>query len=418
MRRGEDTTDAGANWGVQEAITTTANNSQERASITTMGYHPNHATNRVVDVTEMVAEAFLVITAMMVVAGAWRGSRSRRALVVAQPQPLHEPVVVVIPCRNESKRLLQTLDALLASDTSSHLHVVVVDDHSDDDSVSVVRAAMQHDKRLVVAVARGAGKAMALATGLDLAEQHCAGAQVLFLDADVVIAPGGIGGVASLHRQLGVDVLSGLPSLELVSAWEQMLVPAFVAATAAHHAPEKTMDTTTTEAFLNGQVIMTTAASCARAGGWAVVADQVLEDVALARLLKASGQTIALCDLGLLARTRMYTSRAEIFAGFGKNAKALFGWRGLVLNIVLALWLSTPWWLTVAALMFQLAELAAAAVAAAVVITIVQAGLRRTLGWPVWPVLVLPVIYGSVAWVCAVALTRRHVHWRGRRWNA
>lgn len=86
-------------------------------------------------------------------------------------------VAVIIPARNEASTIGAVLDAVL-SDRDVIDDVVVVDDHSNDDTVTV---ASRHGARVVTPHSHG-GKGNAMATGLAATASDIA----VFLDADVL----------------------------------------------------------------------------------------------------------------------------------------------------------------------------------------------------------------------------------------
>jgi dolichyl-phosphate beta-glucosyltransferase len=85
---------------------------------------------------------------------------------------------VIIPARNEARRLPRTLDHLRAwSQHRADVEIVVVDDRSSDDTA---RIAERTGARLV-RVAHGGGKGAAVRVGLE----HARGERRLFTDADL-----------------------------------------------------------------------------------------------------------------------------------------------------------------------------------------------------------------------------------------
>ena len=124
---------------------------------------------------------------------------------------------------------------------------------------------------------------------------------------------------------------------------ERALVPAFVAAIAATHPPSKVHDASAEEAFLNGQVIVVRRDALDEVGGFAAVSNTILEDVALARLLKRKGHRLRLVDGRALVATRMYESFGQVCRAFGKNARALHQGALVPLALSLALGALTPW---------------------------------------------------------------------------
>jgi cellulose synthase/poly-beta-1,6-N-acetylglucosamine synthase-like glycosyltransferase len=349
--------------------------------------------------------------------------REMRALLVLTRAPLTSTLTVVIPARNEATRIEATLHALLV-DESSHLRVIVYDDRSTDDTAARVRAIASRDARLTLVVGEepresGFGKPLALAAAVAHTDVH--EPYLLLLDADVVLAPGTLGGLVHLARTRGVAALSGNPRLVCESLVEEALVPAFVALVAAVYRPSRVMRTDDESAFLNGQLMLIERRALGDVGGFLAVKDTVLEDVALARRLKAKGHTLALADLRPHAATRMYTSWGEIRAGFGKNAVALYGGplRTLLLGVLAFALGTAPLVSLVFAFGFVVQPTVVAGVLALIfVVGVMQALLRARMGQRAWPALVVPITQSCVAFVLVEAALRAWrggaIHWRGR----
>ena len=343
-----------------------------------------------------------------------RGAREAAHVRPVTPRPLDSDLLVVIPARNEAKRLPATLRALLA-DPSQHLQVVVVDDHSDDGTARVARSF--DDERVTVIMGPGPppagrfGKPRALAFGV-AALPHAD--VVLCLDADVVVQPGLLGGLVAALDDAQAAALSGVPDLDNQTAVERALVPAFVAAVAVTHPPSGVHDDASATAFLNGQLLLVRRAALDDVGGFLSVQDTVLEDVAIARRLKARGHRVRVVDVRGLARTRMYESFGAILEGFAKNARALHG----RLLVPVAVLLLVGAWAPVAGLALALASDGVTDDVVAVIGVVVAAAFavanRRRLGaGAAWGV-VSPVVQLVVAVTYVRAAVQRRGRWRGR----
>ena len=371
---------------------------------------------------------------------AWRRATAEIAqLAPLTPAPLRAPLTVVIPARNEGARLGATLDALLREE-SPRLSVFVWDDASDDDTAEVVRSRAAKDKRLhllsagdPVALPAGVfGKPRALQRAMTTIAAQCHPLElVLFLDADVDMEPGALGGLVEVLEREGAVAVSGTPSLVLKSWAEELFVPAFVSLVGQRHPPSKVHDDAAPHAFLNGQCILVTKEALDAVGGFASVERTVLEDVALAHRLKRQGGRLRLADLRGVVATQMYASRREIFAGFGKNARPVLGGRAaLVRTALLGTTLAlVPWVaLGVTGIQWQFAldgALTLNALAPMVVTTssiglilACGASVRTALGGRRWPVTVLPIVWGGVAFVLLRAAMTDRVTWKGRAYTA
>lgn len=366
----------------------------------------------------VVVSVLALVAPLLALIVAWRARREQRALGHLAPAPLDQPLLVVIPARNEAERLPSTLDRLLA-DPSPHLRVVVVDDGSTDGTAAAVDARARSDARLTLRRPTWPpatdlfGKPRALDDGI----RADGGAHdlVLCLDADVHLEPGALGG---LVRALGdAAALSAMPRLDDVTPVEKALVPAFVAAVGATHPPSAVHDPSSPVAFLNGQVMLLRRPALDAVGGFASVSHTVLEDVALARRLKAAGHRLRLVDGRRLCGTRMYDGLRAIVQGFGKNARALHGpalWR---LGVALPLAALMPWLVLVVAAFTDGGGDDVVAVAG-LMIAVAAAGLnRRELGSSPWWALLSPLVMGVVGAVYLRAAVVRRGQWRGRTFS-
>ncbi len=78
-------------------------------------------------------------------------------------------------------------------------------------------------------------------------------------------------------------------------------------------------------AAANGQFLLIEADALARAGGWQAVAGAVLDDIGMARAIRAAGGRTGIADGSTLATCRMYASGPELWEGYRKSLWAAFG---------------------------------------------------------------------------------------------
>lgn len=113
-------------------------------------------------------------------------------------------VSVVIAAYNEEKVIVQTVQAVLASDYPE-FQVIVIDDGSSDDTSGAVKRAFGDDPRVVCVRQPNAGKAAALTNGLALST----GEIIVALDADTLFAPTAIRSLARHFRDPKVGAVAG-----------------------------------------------------------------------------------------------------------------------------------------------------------------------------------------------------------------
>ncbi len=232
-----------------------------------------------------------------------------------------ERVSVLLPLRNEAARVTPCLLALLGQ-TGVDLELVVLDDGSTDGTGDLVRSLVDEDPRVRVLEGRPLRAGW---LGKPHACSQLAGAAaptsdwLVFVDADVVLAPHAVAATVALLEQTGLDLLSPYPRQQapgataLVQPLLQWSWLTFLPLRVAERSARPSLSAA------NGQLLAVRRAAYDRAGGHAAVHDAVVEDVELLKALKATGGRGGVCDGTDLATTRMYESWAELVEGYGKS---------------------------------------------------------------------------------------------------
>jgi chlorobactene glucosyltransferase len=261
----------------------------------------------------------------------WRGLRGIRA-IPALPRPAPSaaaeapPVAVFVPARNEERSIERCVASLLAQDyPRDRLVVYAVDDRSTDRTPAILECLAASDARL--RVLHGAplpdgwmGKCWALHQA---AQQAAPAARyLLFTDADTVHSPAMLSTVVRAAEADADDLLSLGPDQELGSPAERILLPGILGVImAAYGSIDEVNDPGRPDvAKAVGQFLLFRAEAYRAIGGHEAVRGEIVEDFALARLVKRRGYRLRLADGRGLVRTRMYTSAREIWDGFSKNA--------------------------------------------------------------------------------------------------
>jgi glycosyltransferase involved in cell wall biosynthesis len=152
---------------------------------------------------------------------------------------------------------------------------------------------------------------------------------LLFTDADTVHAPGSLARAVAEAKQNGAALLSYSPAQEVHGFWEKAVMPVIFAELATTYPPQAVNDPLSPIAAANGQYLMISREAYDAVGGHAKIATDLLEDVALARLVKRSGRKILFRYAPEAVRTRMYRSFSQLREGWTKNLALLFprpGW--------------------------------------------------------------------------------------------
>ncbi|MFI8978167.1 glycosyltransferase [Nocardia asteroides] len=230
-----------------------------------------------------------------------------------------EPVTVCVPARDEADRLPALIADLRAQTGVPRLHVLILDDASADDTYAAALAAVDGDSRFTVlrSAAHPApgwtGKAAACAR---LAARTDAAALV-FVDADVRLAPHAIAAAVTELRARGAGLVSAWPVQRAGSPAERLVQPLLAwswASTLPLGPANRSLRPSTAVAC--GQFLAVDAAAYRAGGGHAAVAASATEDLDLARALRRAGHRTALVTAGRAASTRMYTGPTELTDGY------------------------------------------------------------------------------------------------------
>jgi glycosyltransferase involved in cell wall biosynthesis len=265
------------------------------------------------------------------------------------------PVVsIIVPARNEEISLGACLESLAAQSGIS-LEIIVVDDDSTDRTAEIARSFATHERvgnkpqgqereGTASAVPRSTpledrgfspavrvipagrlpdnwtGKNNAMSAGAKVAK----GKWLLFTDADTVHQPGSLARAVAEAEQQGAALLSYSPAQEVHGFWEKAVMPVIFAELATTYPPQAVNDPASPIAAANGQYLMISREAYDAVGGHTTIAADLLEDVALARLVKRSGRKIFFRYAPDAVRTRMYRTFAQLREGWTKNLALLF----------------------------------------------------------------------------------------------
>ena len=248
----------------------------------------------------------------------------------ADPEPLRFDVSVLIPARDEQRDLPGCLESVLAQAMLDHgdsarIEVIVVDDGSHDSTAAVAAAFAGVRVLTGAALPEGwLGKPHACA---QLAAAARPSSELLvFLDADVRLAPKAITAAVELMTRAGLDFVSPYPRQLTITVTERLIQPLLqwswlttLPLRVAERSSRLSMATA------NGQFLLVRRDAYERAGGHAAVRGHVLEDVELARRLRSTGHRGGMADGSTLARCRMYHDWGQLRDGYGKSLWAAFG---------------------------------------------------------------------------------------------
>ena len=235
--------------------------------------------------------------------------------------PKRSPIVsVIVPARNEEASLGACLESLV-SQGDVDFEVIVVNDGSTDHTCEIA----QSFPGVTVTEARPlppgwSGKSNAMFSGAQLAR----GQWLLFTDADTAHQPGSLARSLEEAERFGVALLSYSPEQEVRGFWANAVMAVIFSDLARTYRPKDVCDPSKAVAAANGQYMLILRDRYLEAAHSSEVRGSLLEDVAVAKALKQSGNRIRFRFGADAVRTRMYRNFAELRDGWTKNLALLF----------------------------------------------------------------------------------------------
>ncbi len=268
--------------------------------------------------------------------GFWRARERDDAIPAGGSWPA---ITAIIPARDEAECVGETVSSLLRQDYPGEFAVILVDDQSRDATAQVARdaaAALGAADRLTVLSGRAlpggwTGKLWAQHQGVEAAAAEPRPPTYLLLtDADIVYAPGALKGLVA-RAQSGNYVLTSLMAkLRCETPAERMFIPAFIFFFQMLYPFSWANDPRRGTAAAAGGCMLVRRDALGQAGGMAAIRSALIDDCALAKLLKTQGPIwIGLTDN--VRSARAYPAIADIRGMVSRTAYAQLRYSPLLL---------------------------------------------------------------------------------------
>jgi hopene-associated glycosyltransferase HpnB len=230
-------------------------------------------------------------------------------------------VAVVIPARDEAEVLPASVPTLVGQDYPGPMRVILVDDGSGDGTGELVAGRWPEVDLITPGepVPGWTGKLWALHAGIVEA-----GPVEFFLltDADIEHRPGSLTALVRAATADRLDLVSQMARLRVRTGWERLILPAFVYFFALLYPFRWANQPGTRTAAAAGGCSLVRRAALERAGGLSAIRDAVIDDVALARLLKRCGSRTFLGLADLVDSVRPYHDLAALWRMVTRSAYA------------------------------------------------------------------------------------------------
>jgi glycosyltransferase involved in cell wall biosynthesis len=235
-------------------------------------------------------------------------------------------ISAIVPARNEEAVIADCIESL--AQQAEIFEILVVDDQSADRTAEIVEELSRRDPRIRLL------KALELPTGwvgknhaVWIGSREAQGDWLLFTDADAVHAADSAARAMDLATQHNAALVSFSPEQVTTTWYEKSLIPYVYCRLSHKFSFDEVNDPHSEAAAANGQFILVRRDAYEAIGGHASVANEVLEDVALAMRVKSAGYLIWFASGKGIVRVRMYRSFSAMWEGWKKNLSQLMGER-------------------------------------------------------------------------------------------
>ncbi|MEV4998034.1 glycosyltransferase [Streptomyces niveus] len=255
----------------------------------------------------------------------WRTDQRLPPREAPSPWP---SVAVVVPARDEAEMLPVSLPSLLAQDYPGRAEIFLVDDSSTDGTGALARELADRFGGLPLTVvsppepAPGwTGKLWALRHGIELARED--GPDYLLLtDADIAHEPDSLRELVAAARTNGLDLVSQMARLRVTTAWERLIVPAFVYFFAQLYPFRRVNKPGARTAAAAGGCVLLRTETAERARIPDSIRQAVIDDVSLARAVRAAGGRIWLGLAERVDSVRPYPALSDLWRMVARSAYA------------------------------------------------------------------------------------------------
>ncbi len=250
-------------------------------------------------------------------------SLSMRVVRSKFAEKVETSVSILVPMRNEERNVDGVLTSLLSSMHLAHSELIVLDDYSSDSTAALLGnypGAQVHSG--IELPNYWLGKNFACHQLVT----HSTGQYLVFVDADVRVAPSAIAASITYMNSMGWDFISPYPRQIAETFLERLIQPllqwSWLSSVPLRYAEQGKFPSMI---IANGQFMIIKRGAYIKAGGHKAIRSEVLDDLELARLLTKSGFKGGVADGSEVAACRMYQNASELSAGYTKSLWRAFG---------------------------------------------------------------------------------------------
>jgi len=327
------------------------------------------------------------------------------------PSICDQQIAVLLPMRDESENVPPLIASLKAQSGLAQVEFHCLDDGSTDETFDLLTSATDSDARFILH--RGSplpdgwkGKPFALQQALNQSQSQI----VVIVDADVRLSSNAISSAIRKMRSLNLDFFSAYPK-QIAVTWSERFIQPLLQWSWISTVPLRIAENSHNPAFAvaNGQFFVVNRHALTTVDGFEKIQNEVLDDIALARVLLRAGVRGTVGDASKIASCRMYSSWDQIKQGYGKSLRVAFRTPiGFLFTVIFLLLTGIlPLVLAFSGSLAGLISLGLILCSRAISATSSGGRIRDSLAHPVSTALLLYLIGYSI-------LMRRTITWKGR----
>lgn len=233
-------------------------------------------------------------------------------------------VSAIVPARNEETTIAASIESLAAQPEIGEI-IAVNDQSNDGTAVQLAGLAQRFPQVRVLETGPLPPGWVGKTHAVTLGAAQAAGDWLLFTDADAVHLPGSAARALADAAATDAALISYSPEQVTQTWWERAMIPFVYTRLERRFSYDEVNDTASHAAAVNGQFLLIHRDAYGKIGGHAVVAGEVLEDVALARIAKKAGFRLHFASGRGIVRVRMYRKFRMMWEGWTKNLYPLMG---------------------------------------------------------------------------------------------
>lgn len=261
----------------------------------------------------------------------------RTRKITKSPGQENTPLIsVLIPARNEEKNIEEVIRSVM-NQTSLPLECLVLDDHSTDETSTILTRLVGEFPLLKMIKGKQLKKGwLGKSYACHQLTKQAKGDWYLFLDADARLEKNALEELIPYLNQQQTGIISGFPKQVVGTLAEKLVVPMMMVVI-MFHLPIKFITYSADPKFsaAHGGFIAFEKHSYRESGGHEAIKTSIIDDMALFKRQKKLGYPATLLKVDDWVSMRMYDSFKSVYYGYQKNMFAGVGRRASILITVM-----------------------------------------------------------------------------------